>query len=132
MAKDSEQPESAGAVSSTRLLGRNHATRWLDGEISMGKLLQLEGVPYAQGSSLLGGLWHALHEKAYALDAELARKIKVANDFKVLAEKGDRTRVATIDTIAEPIRAHALQEARALLRLHLLGSIDNTGAAGAP
>lgn len=132
MAKDSEQPESAGAVSSTRLLGRNHATRWLDGEISMGKLLQLEGVPYAQGSDLLGSLWQALHEKAYALDAELARKIKVANDFKALAESGDTTRTTKDDIVQQPINVATLQEARSLLRFHLLGCIDNTGAAGAP
>ena len=95
----------------------------------MGKLLQLEGVPYAQGSSLLGGLWQALHEKAYALDAELARKIKVANNFKALAESGDHTRTTKDDIVQQPINVATLQEARSLLRFHLLGCIDNTGAA---
>jgi hypothetical protein len=110
---------------------KNHATRWLDGEISMGKLLQLEGVPYGPGSSLLGGLWQALHEKAYALDAELARKIKVANDFKALAETGDHTRTTKDDITLQANRVAALQEARLLLRFHILSCIDRTGA-GAP
>lgn len=105
--------------------------KWLNGEISMGNLLQLEGVSHEQGASLLGGLWQSLHEKAYALDAELERKIKAADDFKALAESGDTKRVVASDVIAEPIRAAALQEARSLLRFHLLGCIDNTGA-GAP
>jgi len=128
MSKEHES-ENGGGVGSSVGLGRKHATRWLDGEISMGKLLQLEGVPYAQGSSLLGGLWQALHEKAYALDAELVRKIKVANDFKALAESGDHTRTTKDDIAQQPINAATLQEARSLLRFHLLGCIDNTGAA---
>lgn len=127
--KTERESESGGGVGSSVGLGRNHATRWLDGEISMGKLLQLEGVPYAQGSSLLGGLWQALHEKAYALDAELARKIQVANNFKALAESGDHERTTKDDIVQQPINAATLQEARSLLRFHLLGCIDNTGAA---
>ena len=55
-----EQPAPA-AVRSSDGLGRV-ATKWLDGEISMGKLLQTESVPYMQGSALIGGLWQALHE----------------------------------------------------------------------
>lgn len=108
---------------------KTSAEMWLDGEISMGKLLQSEGIPFEQGSSLLGGLWQALHTKAYALDDELARKIKVANDFKALAESGDTTRTTKDDALKQPINAATLQEARSLLRFHLLGCIDNTGAA---
>ena len=107
----------------------SNSDKWLDGEISMAKLLSLENVPYMQGASLLGGLWQSVHQKAYALDAELKRKIEVSNSFKALAESGDTERTAKSDIITEPIRAAALQEARSLLRFHLLGCIDRTSAA---
>lgn len=105
------------------------AKQWLAGEISIGKMLQAEGVPFAEGSNLVGGIWQAIHEKAYALDAELNRKIEASNKFKALAESGDRAAVTESDIIAESARAAAYQDARSLLRFHLLCFIDQTGAA---
>lgn len=107
--------------------------RWLDGEISMGRLIHNSSLEtcYAQSSDLIGGIWQVMREKAYALDTELEHKIQAANDLAKLAESGDRKRVVESDIIAEPIRAAAYQEARALLRFHLLGALDRTGA-GAP
>lgn len=107
--------------------------RWMDGEISMGRLIHNSSLEscYPQASDLIGGIWQVMREKAYALDAELERKIQAANELKKLAESGDRTRVVESDIIAEPMRAAVYQEARALLRFHLLGALDRTGA-GAP
>ena len=106
--------------------------RWLDGEITMGRLIHNSSLEtcYAQASDCLGGIWQVMHEKAYALDAELEKRIQVANNFKTLAEGGDTERTVKSDIVAEPIRAAAFQEARALLRLHLLGCLDRTCAAG--
>ena len=108
----------------------NPVTRWLEGEISAGKLLQLEGVPHVQGACLLGHLWLAIHEKAYALDAKLESRIKVADEFAALAKSGDFERTVSADVADQARRAVILQEARSLLRLHLLGCLDRTGAAG--
>jgi hypothetical protein len=104
------------------------AKQWLDGKISMAKMLELEGIPYAQGSRLVGGIWQAVFEKSYALDAELAHKIEASKKFKALAESGDRTTVTESDIIAEAARAAVLQDARSLLRFHLLCFINQTGA----
>ena len=124
-----EQTESGVAVRSSDLLGRNPATKWLDGEISTGKMLQICGVPKMQGLELVGGIWQAIREKSYELDAALEAKIKAANHLKTLAENGDNERTVKSDIVAEAIRAHALNEARQMLRFHLLGCIDNTEAA---
>ena len=129
-ASNSPQPP-PGVVCSDGLGRTNPATKWFDGEISTGKMLQICNVPKMQGLELVGGIWQAMREKVYDLDAELERKIKVANDFKGLAESGDMERTTKYDVIAERIRATALQEARTLLRFHLLGCIDRT-VAGVP
>lgn len=107
--------------------------RWLDGEISAGRLIHNSSLEtcYPQASDLVGGIWQALHAKAYALDAELDKRIAVAKQFAEEA-KHDNTRTVIHDVTAEAIRVRALQETRSLLRFHLLGCIDNTGAAGAP
>lgn len=128
----SEQLNAPTAVRSSDGLGRtNPATKWFDGEISTGKMLQLCNVPKMQGLELVGGIWQTMREKAYELDAELERKIKVANDFKELAENGDHERTVKSDIVAEKVRAAALLEARQMLRFYLLGALDRTGA-GAP
>ncbi len=105
------------------------ADRWLDGEISMGRLIHNSSLEtcYAQAADCIGGVWQAMGERAYALDAELERRIKFANGFKKLADEGDRTQVVAADSVNEAIRAHAFQEARTLLRTHLLACIDRTG-----
>lgn len=134
----SDKTEAWGRVGCDAVLGRtfksanskNDVERWLDGEISMGRLIHNSSLEtcYAQASDLIGGIWQSVREKAYELDAELERRIKAANDFKALAESGDTERTTKSDIEAEPIRAAALQEARMLLRFHLLGRIDQTGA----
>lgn len=92
-------------------------------------MLELEGVPYAQGADLVGRIWQVLHEKSYALDAAIEHKIKVAKEFQTLAENGDTERTAKADAEVQPIRAAAFQEVRQMLRFHLLVCIDRTGAA---
>jgi len=103
--------------------------RWLDGEISAGRLIHNSSLEtcYPQASDLIGGMWQAIREKSYALDAELEKRIAVANQFAEQA-KHDNTRTVIDDVTAEAIRARALQEARSLLRFHLLGCIDRTEA----
>lgn len=104
--------------------------RWLDGEISTGRLIRDSNLEECRhhAEDLLGGIWQVLHEKAYALDAELKRRIQVANNYRALAESGDKERVTEDDIILQANRSAALQEARSLLRLHLLGCIDRTEA----
>ena len=108
----------------------NDARRWLDGEISMGRLIHNSSLEtcHTQAADCIGGIWQAIHEKAYALDSELERRYIASDELRKLAESGDNKRTVKSDVIAEPIRMAALQEARSLLRLHLLGCIDMTGA----
>ena len=105
--------------------------RWLDGEISVGRLIHNSSLEtcYSQADDLIGGIWQVIREKSYALDAELEKRIAVAKQFAEEA-KHDNTRTVIYDVTAEAIRARALQETRSLLRLHILGCIDRTGAAG--
>lgn len=104
--------------------------RWFNGAISTGRLVRDSNLCdcQQQAEGLLGGIWQVLHEKAYALDAELERRIKVASDFKALAEVGDAERTAKDDITLQSSRMAVLQEARSLLRLYLLGCIDRTEA----
>lgn len=108
---------------------KNHATRWLDGEISSGKLVHLEGIPFAQGEHLLGSVWQAFSEKAYALDAALKSQVEVSKKFSEMAKAGDTLHVVKDDEKNEAMRAAVYQECRSLLRFHLLSCIDRTGAA---
>lgn len=108
-------------------LGRtNPATKWLDGEISTGKMLQECGVPQMQGLELVGMIWHAMRDKIEAFDAELENKINVANNFKALADAGDNKQVTPQDAIEQPIRATVLAEARYLLDFRIKSCFRKT------
>lgn len=42
------------------------AEKWLDGEVSLGKLLQESGVGRPSGDDLAGTIWQAVHKKVNA------------------------------------------------------------------
>ena len=84
---------------------------------------------FPQASDFAGGIWQTLHEKSYALDAALEHKMKVSDEFARRAQNGEMTTVTKQCAEREAIRALAFQEARMLLRQHLLCCIDRTMAA---
>lgn len=108
----------------------NPAVRWLNGEISLGKLLQLAGVPRGCGDDLVGMIWQAFDEKVRELDRVLKGNLSRAEaDYKA-ACAGEQTQNTVNDMVAEMSRKRAYQETRALLRFHVLGCIEMTQAAG--
>lgn len=108
----------------------NPAVRWLNGEISTGKLLQLAGVPRGCGDDLAGMIWQAFDEKVRELDRVLKGNLSRAEaDYKA-ACAGEQTQNTVNDMAAEMSRKRAYQETRALLRFHVLGCIEMTQAAG--
>lgn len=116
-------------VCSMRLLGRNPAMKWLDGEISLGKLLKEHRVPLDTGSELVGCLWQAFEQRAHDLNEALVLKSAAAKKLSELSASGDTERTTPEDARIESARSAAFLEARQLLQFHILSGIANTRAA---
>lgn len=97
------------------LLEGRAATRWLDGEISLGKLLQIYNVGRPSGDDLAGSIWNAFHDKLRAVDAEMQQKHDAAKkQFEIELRAGK-----TVDATAEAAYMQAWTHAQNILRKHL-------------
>jgi hypothetical protein len=91
------------------------ATRWLDGEISLGKLLQIYKVGRPSGDDLAGSIWNAFHDKLRAVDAEMQQRHDTAKkQFEIELRAGK-----TVDATAEAAYMSAWTHAQSILRKHL-------------
>jgi len=101
------------------LLDGRAATRWIDGEISLGKLLQIYKVGRPSGDDLAGAIWNAFHDKLRAVDAEMQQRHDIAKK-QYEQEKADGK---LIDATAESAYMQTWTRAQNILRKHLGQSI---------
>lgn len=113
--KITERPPGEPPVHISDGLEGRAATRWLDGEISLGKLLQIYKVGRPSGDDLAGSIWNAFHDKLRAVDAEMQEmrdKAKKQYEQETAAGK-------LIDATAEAAYMNAWTRAQGILRKHL-------------
>lgn len=100
----------------------NAAQNWLNGEISMGKMLDTFKVPRGPGDDLVGALWQAFEERITALKNELEDRRKRAERDMAEASKANKP----LDEAAESASRLAYVTALSSLRVHLLSAIERT------
>lgn len=100
---------------------KNPGDKWLNGEISAGRLSELCIEP----SDLIGSIWHAFGNRIEVLRTEFESKLERAKKDLVEAEEDDKEDAI----LAESCRIRVYTECLALLRLHLVSAIERTGAA---
>ena len=98
------------------------AEDWFSCKLSTAKLLSSHGVPYAQGSALLGDIWQALEQRHSTLRHELQNLVNRADaDYAKSTDISDMT--------AEMARKRAFTEALSALQFHIGSAIKNTSQA---
>ena len=86
----------------------NDAERWLDGEISLGKLLQIIGCSRPSGDDLAGAISNAYSERIARAYAKIEAERERANK-EYLAEKDEPNKInATASAAAMRAYTHAL------------------------
>lgn len=103
---------------------RDSAKQWMDGQISIGKLLSDFQVPRGTGDDLVGALWHAWSEQVFTCKSELENK-------KAFAEKSyeeARQSINETDMTAESASILAYTVALSSLQLHISGMLERTSA----
>lgn len=103
----------------------NPATKWLDGEISTGKLLQELKVSRPSGDDLVACIWWAMNEKLSQLKSDLEKK----RDFAERSLKEAQDENKPDDVLAESSARLAYVTALSQLQLHFGRCIENTKAA---
>lgn len=101
---------------------RNYATEWLDGKISLAKMLQELKVPRGSGDDLVGSIWQAFDFKITELRDDLYAQLQRAERDYIEALARNRIEDAT----AESARKFAFTEAINKLHLHLGSAIERT------
>lgn len=101
---------------------KNSAKDWLDGKISLGKMLQNFDVPRMQGEELAGSIWQAFEERIQNTIDELENKAALAEKWK--KEASDNCKQE--DFIAESAKFHAFKESKHIVQFKLWSAIKNT------
>jgi hypothetical protein len=92
-----------------------NAHSWIDGQISLGKLIETAGLKdsFAQASDFAGGIANAYMEKAANAQMAIQGRIDRAERDAIVAGKEG----SAIDAVAEKARIRAFREALQDLRL---------------
>ena len=93
---------------------KNPAQQWLDQEISIGKLLEIKGVPRPAGDDLAGAFWHAICEKVNDVRFVLQNKLAFAEESLAAATALNKQEDITAESASRLAYITALSE----LQLH--------------
>jgi hypothetical protein len=86
----------------------NDAERWLDGEISLGKLLQIIGCSRPSGDDLAGAISNAYSERIQCAYAKIEAEAKRAKSEYDAEEKANDSINAAASSAAHRAYIHAL------------------------
>lgn len=109
-----EQPEPPTAVRSSDGLESTIA-KWIQGEISLGKLLNTAGCSRPSGDDLAGSIRNYYEERIrQAMRTLEAKETRAQLDFQESEHRNHRE-----DMAADAARVHAYIDAQTVLRVHL-------------